>query len=99
MGYWHCACCCCGASAGPPDALVEALAGLDATFVAWAGATGLNRAATAFFGDLPFAPQAVIPPWLIGVGLAAAVVASVAGAFYPALRAARASLTRALGEL
>ena len=78
--------------------LVGGLLGL---IVAHLGALGIDLAAARFLPRFPFKPSTffVLPPWLDGLGLVAAMMASALGALWPAMRAARASLARALSEV
>jgi len=80
-------------------ALVGAAGGALGLLFAHGGRLLLNATARALLGDFPFVPTCVLPAWLDGVALIAAVAAAIAGAAWPAVRAARAPLARTLSEL
>ncbi|MBI3179227.1 MAG: FtsX-like permease family protein, partial [Deltaproteobacteria bacterium] len=80
-------------------ALMGLAGGLLGLVLGRAGGWLLNWGAHALLGELPFTPTVLMPAWLAGLSLAAAVVASVLGALWPAVRAARAPLARVLGEV
>jgi hypothetical protein len=80
--------------------LLGAFGGLGGLGLGAAAAWGLDLAARRWLPDFPFKPETffVLPLWLFGVALTAAVVAALAGALWPAVRAARASVAQGLGD-
>ncbi len=80
-------------------AIIGVAGGVLGLLLGRAGAWLLNWGAQVVLGDLPFTPTVLLPPWLAAVSLGAAVVASLLGALWPAIRASRAPLARVLGEV
>jgi len=69
--------------------------------IAALGITNLiDWAALRFVADLPFSPRSffALPLWLVFTGLSAAILASVVGALWPAISAARAPVAAALAD-
>jgi ABC-type lipoprotein release transport system permease subunit len=68
--------------------------------LAWLGGLVVDRAARTGLPDFPFKPQSffAFQPGHVVLGLAIAIAASLAGAFFPARAAARLDPARALGS-
>ncbi|MCK5687791.1 ABC transporter permease [Myxococcota bacterium] len=80
--------------------IVGLLGGIMGALIALFLSYTIDFAATHWMPDFPFKPDSffVMPWWLLIASLLAAALASCAGALWPALRAARAPLARALGD-
>ena len=81
------------------EALVLGLAGgLAGTALASAGAFAVDLLATRALPEFPFKPESffVLPAWLVGLGVALGLLASLSGAWLPARRASAVDPARAL---
>jgi hypothetical protein len=79
-------------------ALVGLAGGILGAALGWLAALGADAAAARVVPDFPFRPETyfAFPPWLLALGLAVPVVASVVGALAPAAAAARVDPARTL---
>lgn len=82
-------------------AMLGVIGGVSGTLVARLASWLIDAAARQLLPNFPFKPESffLLPLWLNGVALVAAMLAACLGALWPAVRAARASLVRALSEV